>query len=191
MTLIIGIFTRDIHDKEEIFFASDGLAVTYKNNKKIGQDEDVEKIRKLTPKICMGYAGKNSELFEDVYDELKKKNARDICKNSYSGYCNTRFIKQKINDFLNKVHIENKYRELTSIEKKFLRKKIISKEIYKGFGPGDLDIICLFNNNKFSKVVSRDMAVIKILLGKNNISWYWPPCILIELEKKNYLSKIK
>lgn len=31
MTLIIGIFTRDIHDKKEIIFASDGLAVTYKN----------------------------------------------------------------------------------------------------------------------------------------------------------------
>jgi len=80
MTLIIGIFTRDIHDKKEIIFASDGLAVTYKNNKKIGQDEDVEKIRKLTPKICMGYAGKNSELFEDVYDELKNKTPKKIKK---------------------------------------------------------------------------------------------------------------
>jgi len=80
MTLIIGIFTRDIHDKKEIIFASDGLAVTHKNNKKIGQDEDVEKIRKLTPKICMGYAGKNSELFEDVYDELKNKTPKKIKK---------------------------------------------------------------------------------------------------------------
>lgn len=58
MTLIIGIFTRDIHDKKEIIFASDGLAVKYENNKKFGQDDDVEKIRKLTPKICMGYSGK-------------------------------------------------------------------------------------------------------------------------------------
>ena len=50
MTLIIGIFTRDNHDNKEIFFASDGLALSYKNNKKIGQDANTEKIRKLTPK---------------------------------------------------------------------------------------------------------------------------------------------
>jgi len=73
MTLIIGMLIRETQDKKEIIFASDGLAVKYKNNKKIGQDEDVEKIRKLTPEICIGYAGKNSELFEDVYDELKNK----------------------------------------------------------------------------------------------------------------------
>ena len=71
MTLIIGIFVRDSYKKKEIYFASDGLAVKYKDNKKIAQDEDVEKIRKLTPKMCIGYTGKNAELFEDVYRELK------------------------------------------------------------------------------------------------------------------------
>lgn len=44
MTLIIGIFTRDIHVKKEIIFASDGLAVKYENDKKIGQDEDEVKV---------------------------------------------------------------------------------------------------------------------------------------------------
>lgn len=73
MTLIIGIFTVDNRDKKEIFFASDGLAVTYKDNIKNDQREDVEKIRKLTPKICIGYTGKNGELFIDVFDELKNK----------------------------------------------------------------------------------------------------------------------
>jgi len=71
MILIIGIFVRDSYKKKEIYFASDGLAVKYKDNKKIAQDEDVEKIRKLTPKMCIGYTGKNAELFEDVYRELK------------------------------------------------------------------------------------------------------------------------
>lgn len=80
MTLIIGIFIRDIHDKKEILFASDGLAVEYKDNKIIAQYEDVEKIRKLTPKICIGYAGKNSELFEDVFDELNNKTPKKIKK---------------------------------------------------------------------------------------------------------------
>jgi len=78
MTLIIGIFTKDIHNKKEIIFASDGLATSYKNNKKIGQDEDAEKIRKLTPKICMGYTGKHSKLFEDVYEELKNNISKKI-----------------------------------------------------------------------------------------------------------------
>lgn len=78
MTLIIGIFTRDKDDNKEILFASDGLAVTYKDNKKIAQDEDVEKIRKLSPKICIGYAGKNAELFEDVFDELKMRTPKKI-----------------------------------------------------------------------------------------------------------------
>jgi len=80
MTLIIGIFIRDNHNKKEIFFASDGLAVTYKDNKKIAQREDVEKIRKLTPKICMGYTGKNGELFKDVFDELKNRTPQKLKK---------------------------------------------------------------------------------------------------------------
>ncbi len=78
MTLIIGIFFRDKNDKKEIIFASDGLAVTYKNDKEIGRDEDVGKIKKLTPKICMGYAGRNSELFDEIYDELKNKIPKKI-----------------------------------------------------------------------------------------------------------------
>jgi len=84
MTLIIGMFIRETQDKKEIIFASDGLAVTYKKNKKIGEDEDVEKIRKLTPEICMGYAGKNSKLFEDVYYKLKNITPEKIKLESFS-----------------------------------------------------------------------------------------------------------
>lgn len=80
MTLIIGIFLRDNRNNKDIIFASDGRAVKYEDNKKIDQYEDVEKIRKLTPKICMGYAGKNAELFEDVYKELKNKTPKKIKK---------------------------------------------------------------------------------------------------------------
>jgi 20S proteasome alpha/beta subunit len=80
LTLIIGIFLRDNRNNKDIIFASDGRAVKYEDNKKIDQYEDVEKIRKLTPKICMGYAGKNAELFEDVYKELKNKTPKKIKK---------------------------------------------------------------------------------------------------------------
>jgi 20S proteasome alpha/beta subunit len=78
MTLIIGIFIRDNHGNKEIIFASDGLEVRYEGNKKVAQREDVEKIRKLTPKICMGYTGKNAGLFKDVFDELKNKTPKNI-----------------------------------------------------------------------------------------------------------------
>lgn len=105
MTLIVGIFTRDNHNKKEIIFASDGLAVTYENNKKIGQDDDVEKIRRLTPKICMGYAGKNSELFEEVYNELKYKTPKKI-KKELEPFSN------KLNEVILKLLKTKKYSEI-------------------------------------------------------------------------------
>jgi hypothetical protein len=71
MTLILAIRTRDSSDNEDLIFVSDGRAVKHTNNKKEIINEDVKKIRKLTPKICIGYAGQNSILFEDVYDKLK------------------------------------------------------------------------------------------------------------------------
>lgn len=78
MSLIIGIFISDSNDSKEIIFASDGRAVKYKNNKKIEQNENVEKIRKFTHKICLGYVGKNAELFEDVYEKLKNGTPEEI-----------------------------------------------------------------------------------------------------------------
>lgn len=122
MTLIIGIFTRDIHDKKEIIFASDGLAVTYKNNKKIGQDEDVEKIRKLTPKICMGYTGKNSELFEDIYDELKNKTPKKIKKELEP-------FQKRLQEVILKMLKTKKYRE---IEKELKRRKQLYRKFIVG-----------------------------------------------------------
>ena len=47
MTLIIGIFFRDENDNKEIIFASDGLVTKYENNRMIGQDENIEKIKKI------------------------------------------------------------------------------------------------------------------------------------------------
>lgn len=78
MTIILGIFIRDSFGNREMVFASDGRAMeceTTDNGKTITRlrSEDVDKIRKLTPKICIGYAGNCSELFEDVYKELKDK----------------------------------------------------------------------------------------------------------------------
>jgi len=73
MSLILVIMIINNFEKKDIIFASDGRAITYENDKKLSQNEDAEKIRILTPKICVGYVGKNSLLFEDVYRELKKK----------------------------------------------------------------------------------------------------------------------
>ena len=80
MTLIIGIFVRDNNSKKEIFFASDGLEVKYQDNKKVGQREDVEKIRKLAPRLCMGYAGKNAGFYKEVFDKLKNQTPKNIKK---------------------------------------------------------------------------------------------------------------
>lgn len=124
----------------------------------------------------------------EVYDELKKKKGSEICKNSYySSYCNPSLLNGKIKDFLGKVKLNNKCWELTQDERKYLRKNIINKGVYKGFGKGDLDIICLFNKSKFSKVISRDMDLIKVLLEINGVFWYWPTCILMELEKEKLI----
>lgn len=78
MTIIIGIFVRDSFGNREMIFASDGRAMeceTTDNGKTTTRlrSEDIDKIRKLTPEICIGYAGGCSELFEDVYKELKDK----------------------------------------------------------------------------------------------------------------------
>jgi len=124
MTLIIGIFIRDTHDEKEIIFASDGLAVTYKNNKKIGQYEDCEKIRKLTPKICMGYAGKNSELFEDVYDELKNKTPKKIKKELEP-------FKKRLQELILKKLKTKKHREIEGELKR-------SRQLYQKFIVGGL-----------------------------------------------------
>jgi len=122
MTLIIGIFTRDIHDEKEIIFASDGLAHSYKNNKKIRQDEDVEKIRKLTPKICMGYAGKDSELFEDVYEELKNKTPKKIKMELVS-------FTEKLQEVIQKMLKTKKHRE---VEKELKRRKQLYRKFIVG-----------------------------------------------------------
>jgi hypothetical protein len=71
MTLILAIRTIDSSGNEDLIFASDGRVVKHTNNKKEIVNEDEKKIRKLTPKICIGYAGQNAILFEDVFDKLK------------------------------------------------------------------------------------------------------------------------
>jgi len=71
LSLVLGILIRDNSGNQEIIFASDGRSVAH-NTKKI-RNEDVEKIKKLTPKICMGYVGHSAELYEDVYKELENK----------------------------------------------------------------------------------------------------------------------
>lgn len=136
MTLIIGIFTRDIHNKKEIIFASDGLAVKYENNKKIGQDEDVEKIRKLTPKICMGYAGKNLELFEDVYEELKNNTPKKIKKEMES-------LTERLQEVILKMLNTKKHKEIEKHE------QAIHKFIVMGFFHGTLPLIRLNSDNKY------------------------------------------
>ena len=73
MTLILAIRTRGSLGNEDLIFASDGRAVKCTNNKKEIINEDVEKIRKLTLKICMGYAGQNAILFEDVLKKFKNE----------------------------------------------------------------------------------------------------------------------
>lgn len=83
MTIILGIFIRDSFGNGEIIFASDGRAMeceTTNNGKTITRlrSEDVDKIRKLIPEICIGYAGNCSELFDDVYNELKDKISETI-----------------------------------------------------------------------------------------------------------------
>jgi len=140
MTLIIGIFSRDIHDKKEIIFASDGLAVKYKNNKKIGRDEDVEKIRKLTPKICMGYAGKNSELFEDVYEELKNNTPKKIKKEIES-------LTERLQEVILKMLNTKKHKE---IEKELEEhEQVLHKFIVVGLFHGTLTLIRLNSDNKY------------------------------------------
>lgn len=140
MTLIIGIFTRDIHDKKEIIFASDGLAVKYENNKKIGRDEDVEKIRKLTPKICMGYAGKNSELFEDVYEELKNNTPKKIKKEIES-------LTERLQEVILKMLNTKKHKE---IEKELEKhEQALHKFIVVGLFHGTLTLIRLNSDNKY------------------------------------------
>lgn len=68
MSLVLGILARDKAGNQEVVFASDGRAVAH-DTKEI-RNESFEKIKKLTPKICMGYAGSSGELYEDVYKEL-------------------------------------------------------------------------------------------------------------------------
>jgi len=140
LTLIIGIFTRDIHDKKDIIFASDGLAVKYENNKKIGQDEDVEKIRKLTPKICMGYTGKNSELFEDVYEGLKNNTPKKT-KKELEPF--TERLQEVILKMLNtKIHKE--------IEKELEKhEQVLHKFIAVGSFHGTLTLIRLNSDDKY------------------------------------------
>ncbi len=140
MTLIIGIFIRDIHDNKEIIFASDGLAVKYENNKKIGQDEDVEKTRKLTPKICMGYAGKNSELFEDVYEELKNNTPKKIKKEIES-------LTERLQEVILKMLNTKKHKE---IEKELEEhEQVLHKFIVVGLFHGTLTLIRLNSDNKY------------------------------------------
>ncbi|UCC40188.1 MAG: hypothetical protein JSV96_01660 [Candidatus Aminicenantes bacterium] len=78
MSLIIGVLIDLFDHNKEMIFASDGRAIEYKitDSGKIHQrikSENAGKIKKLTPKICVGYAGKNAELFNDIYEELKKQ----------------------------------------------------------------------------------------------------------------------
>lgn len=79
MSLVLGILIRDYFGNREIIFASDGRAIAH-DTKKV-RSEDVEKIRKLTPKICMGYGGHSGELYQDVYNELIKKMRKMMVKN--------------------------------------------------------------------------------------------------------------
>lgn len=140
MTLIIGIFSKDIHNKKEIIFASDGLAVKYENNKIIGQDEDAEKIRKLTPKICMGYTGGYSKLFEDVYEELKNNISKKIKRE-------LKPFTERLQEIILKMLNTKKHKEA---EKELERhEQVLHKFIVVGLFHGSLILIRLNLDDKY------------------------------------------
>lgn len=105
----------DNSGSEDLIFASDGREIKYNydKNKIVNQDEDAEKIRKLTPKVCMGYAGKSAELFRDVYKKLKSR-IPEIRKKDFESVSDE--LKKIINEMLNiKKHkeLEDKFGLLT------------------------------------------------------------------------------
>lgn len=79
MSIILAILIRDNFGNRDIIFASDGRSIAH-DTKKV-RSEDVEKIRKLTPKICMGYGGHSGELYQDTYNELTKRMRKMMVKN--------------------------------------------------------------------------------------------------------------
>lgn len=79
MSIVLGILIRDNFGNREMIFASDGRAVAHDTQKV--RNEEVEKIKKVTPRICMGYAGNSAELFQDVFKELTKRIRKMMAKN--------------------------------------------------------------------------------------------------------------
>jgi len=71
MSIVLGIIIKDAAGNKDLIFASDGRTLEHKT-KKI-RNEDYDKIKRLGPTLCIGYAGSSEELFEDVYTGLKSK----------------------------------------------------------------------------------------------------------------------
>jgi hypothetical protein len=71
MSIVLGIIIKDGAGNKDLIFASDGRLIEHKT--KNIRNEDYDKIKRLGPKLCIGYAGNSRELFEDVYIGLKNK----------------------------------------------------------------------------------------------------------------------
>lgn len=70
MSIVIAVIVDNRQGSKEIIFASDGRVLEH-GTANI-RNEDLDKVKKLGPKTCLGYAGQSGELFEDVFRELEK-----------------------------------------------------------------------------------------------------------------------
>lgn len=69
MSIVIAVIVDNRQGSKEMIFASDGRVLEH-GTAKI-RKEDLDKVKKLGPKTCLGYAGQSGELFEDVFHELE------------------------------------------------------------------------------------------------------------------------
>jgi hypothetical protein len=71
MSIILGLIIKDLAGNKEMILASDGRAIEH-GTKNI-RNEDFEKVKRLTPRLCIGYCGHSGEFYEDVLIELENK----------------------------------------------------------------------------------------------------------------------
>jgi hypothetical protein len=71
MSIIVAVIINDLQGNKEMIFASDGRVLEH-GTKNI-RNEDLDKVKKLGPKTCLGYAGQSGGLFEDVFNAVKTK----------------------------------------------------------------------------------------------------------------------
>jgi len=71
MSIILGVIVNDLEGNKEMILASDGRVLEH-GTKNI-RNEDLDKVKSLSSKICIGYCGHSGELFKDVVNNLKKK----------------------------------------------------------------------------------------------------------------------